>query len=381
MCALLASAFFAWSCLLLGHKCLAVGAYVSWFLSPKQIMPNHVKSWQIMQKHAPDFAWKCLILPESAWFCLKMPDFVFWEWLKVAESARCPENPRNKKHEFVFNENVFSQTLCRRFCCSILSPFLPDYRAKRGSPISVNLVLIAGFGLLFPSDGSVFVRCFSPHLPCKISDAKFRQFQSFFVQRVSSTFILVDFQSISINFCHVQSLLISLSQFQLVSISLPWSKCRNLFSLCSCRSSSVIFCFDFSRGNLENLVGNLEGIFRGFFRPTEQRLKNFGEIFGAFFVRKFVARTKSSVQNSLCRRATLRICWQPEGGENKTSSSFQFSADCWAWPKAAWVTFPSDCSIFVLSNRLADLRPERVFPSTSRDCCCCKKNGQPASVT
>ena len=51
-----------------------------------------------------------------------------------------------------------------------------------------------------------------------------------------------------------------------------------------------------------------------FFRPTEQRLKNFGEIFGAFFVRKFVARKKSFVarkksfvQNSLCRRATLII--------------------------------------------------------------------------
>ena len=36
------------------------------------------------------------------------------------------------------------------------------------------------------------------------------------------------------------------------------------FSLRSCRSSSVIF-FDFFAGNLENLVGNLEGILRDFF--------------------------------------------------------------------------------------------------------------------
>ena len=51
---------------------LAVCAYVS-ILSPKRIMQNHVKSWQIMQKHAPENAWKCLILPGNAGF---WPDFV-----------------------------------------------------------------------------------------------------------------------------------------------------------------------------------------------------------------------------------------------------------------------------------------------------------------
>ena len=35
---------------------LAVRAYVSWFLSPKRIMQNHVKSWQLMQDHAPENA-------------------------------------------------------------------------------------------------------------------------------------------------------------------------------------------------------------------------------------------------------------------------------------------------------------------------------------
>ena len=46
------------------------------------------------------------------------------------------------------------------------------------------------------------------------------------------------------------------------SFPAPWLP--KFFSLRSCRSSSVIF-FDFSQGNLENLVGNLEGIFRDFF--------------------------------------------------------------------------------------------------------------------
>ena len=45
------------------------------------------------------------------------------------------------------------------------------------------------------------------------------------------------------------------------------------------------FCF-LGEGNF---VGNLGGIFRDFFRPTKQRLKNFGEKFGAFFV----AQTKN----------------------------------------------------------------------------------------
>ena len=37
-------------------------------------------------------------------------------------------------------------------------------------------------------------------------------------------------------------------------------------------------------------MGNLAGILRDFFGPTEERLKNIGENFGAFFVRKFVAQ-------------------------------------------------------------------------------------------
>ena len=75
-------------------------------------------------------------------------------------------------------------------------------------------------------------------------------------------------------------------------------------SLRSCRSSSVNF-FWFFVGKFGKFNGKFGGNFRDFFWPTEQRLKNFGENFGAFFVRKFVARKKSSVQNSLCRRAAL----------------------------------------------------------------------------
>ena len=59
-----------------------------------RIMWNHGRSCKIVP----------LKTPESAWFCLKMPDFVVWEWLKVSESAWCPESPRTKKHKFVLNE-------------------------------------------------------------------------------------------------------------------------------------------------------------------------------------------------------------------------------------------------------------------------------------
>ena len=34
------------------------------------------------------------------------------------------------------------------------------------------------------------------------------------------------------------------------------------------------FFFDFSQGNLENLVGNLEGIFRGFFSDPQNKGSN-----------------------------------------------------------------------------------------------------------
>ena len=48
---------------------LAAGACVSWILSPKRIMQNHVKSWQLMQNHAPEK------MPESAGKCLKMLEY------------------------------------------------------------------------------------------------------------------------------------------------------------------------------------------------------------------------------------------------------------------------------------------------------------------
>ena len=95
-----------------------------------------------------------------------------------------------------------------------------------------------------------------------------------------------------------------------------------VFSPCTPAEARQWIFFDFSKGNLENLVGNLEGIFWGFFWPTEQRLKKFGENFGAFFVRKFVARKKSFVQNSLCRRATLIVF----SGENRFCQNGPFLA-------------------------------------------------------
>ena len=65
------------------------------------------------------------------------------------------------------------------------------------------------------------------------------------------------------------------------------------------------FFFDFSQGNLENLVGNLEGIFRGFFLTHRTKAQQFWGKLRSVFRKKFVARKKSFVLNSLCRRATL----------------------------------------------------------------------------
>ena len=74
------------------------------------------------------------------------------------------------------------------------------------------------------------------------------------------------------------------------------------FSLRSCRSSSVNF-LNFSQGNL---VGNLAGILWGFFLTHRTKAqKNRGK-FRSIFRKKFVARKKSFVQNSLCRCATLK---------------------------------------------------------------------------
>ena len=90
---------------------LAVGVYVSWFLSPKRIMQNHVKSWQIMQKSCP---WFCLILHENAWKSS----------LRMAESGWkclmpwCPENPRTTKHKYVFNDAERCREPLWRFCQS-----------------------------------------------------------------------------------------------------------------------------------------------------------------------------------------------------------------------------------------------------------------------
>ena len=58
-----------------------------------------------------------------------------------------------------------------------------------------------------------------------------------------------------------------------------------LFSLRSCRSSSVI-SFYFSQGNLENLVGNLEGIFRGFFLTHRTKAQKFRGKFRSIFRKK-----------------------------------------------------------------------------------------------
>ena len=59
-----------------------------------------------------------------------------------------------------------------------------------------------------------------------------------------------------------------------------------IYSPCTPAEARRRFFFLFFEGNF---VGNLAGILRDFFGPTKGRLKDFGENFGAFFVRKFVA--------------------------------------------------------------------------------------------
>ena len=46
------------------------------------------------------------------------------------------------------------------------------------------------------------------------------------------------------------------------------------------------FFFDFSQGNLENLVGNLEGIFRGFFLTHRTKAQKFRGKFRSIFRKK-----------------------------------------------------------------------------------------------
>ena len=60
-----------------------------------------------------------------------------------------------------------------------------------------------------------WLRVFSPHVPCEISEANFRQFQWVF------PLVLVDFQSISTD---LLSFSVSLNQFQSILVSLTRSK-------------------------------------------------------------------------------------------------------------------------------------------------------------
>ena len=65
-----------------------------------------------------------------------------------------------------------------------------------------------------------------------------------------------------------------------------------IFSLRSRRSSSVNF-FDFSQGNLENLVGNLEGIFRGFFLTHRTKAQKFRGKLRSIFRKKLRGSKKT----------------------------------------------------------------------------------------
>ena len=66
-----------------------------------------------------------------------------------------------------------------------------------------------------------------------------------------------------------------------------------------------LFFFDFSQGNLENLVG-IWREFCGIFLTHREKAQKFRGKFRSVFRNKIRSSKKSFVQNSLCRRATLR---------------------------------------------------------------------------
>ena len=78
-------------------------------------------------------------------------------------------------------------------------------------------------------------------------------------------------------------------------------------------------CFDFSQGNLENLVGKLEGIFRGFFLTHRTKAQNFRGKFRSIF-RKKIRGSK----NIFHAKFTLQTCHLknlPVLSENSTNLS------------------------------------------------------------
>ena len=101
--------------------------------------------------------------------------------------------------------------------------------------------------------------------------------------------------------------------------SVPWSCARicswtekkkrwghsqqpHLFSLRSCRSSSVKFFFDFSQGNLENLVGNWRE-FCGIFMTHRTKAQKFRGNFRIIFRNKI-----RSSKNIFRAKFTLQTC-------------------------------------------------------------------------
>ena len=77
--------------------------------------------------------------------------------------------------------------------------------------------------------GGIFLGVVLPHLPSKISEANFGNFNEYLQILVDFQSILIDFLSISITFSQFQSLSISFSQFQSVLISLAVKVVFNKF--------------------------------------------------------------------------------------------------------------------------------------------------------
>ena len=67
------------------------------------------------------------------------------------------------------------------------------------------------------------------------------------------------------------------------------------------------FFFDFSQGNLENLVGNLEGIFRGFFLAHRTKAQKFRGKFRSIFRKKIRGSKKIFRANFTLQTCHLNV--------------------------------------------------------------------------
>ena len=111
-----------------------------------------------------------------------------------------------------------------------------------------------------------------------------------------------------------------------------------LYSPCAPAEARRWIFFDFSQGNLENWVGNLEGIFRGFFLTHRTKAQNFGEKFRSIF-RKKIRGSKKIFR----AKFTLQTC-------HLNSLSLTRMAPLWRFFPLFWSHFSSYLANLMTNN-------------------------------